>query len=185
MNVDLECMAIEMPHVAGHPNREPFRGVLTILDAVSDRAPSGSRGHRVVLLRGAAERALPSLLGMALDYSPGLDRHDAQRKIGVITRADVVGHQLEIGGFLYAKDFPQIVRDIARSGGKPSWKRDVRASFGLESAAPTLGMSFEIAGANVADMKAKVWTLTHVVFTGAAVLRREKAAYRNTWIELG
>ncbi len=185
MNIDLECMAIEMPHVVGHPNREAFRGVLTILDAVSDRAPSGSRGHRVVLLRRAAEDAIPSLLGMALDYSPGLDRHDAQRKIGVITRAEVVGHQLEVGGYLYAKDFPQIVRDIARSGGRPSWKRELRASLTFEPGAPMLGMSFEIAGATVADMRAKVWTLTQVVFTGAAVLRREKAAYRDTWIELG
>lgn len=185
MNVDLECMAIEMPHVEEHPNREPFSGVLTILDAVSDRAPSGSHGHRVVLPRRVAEKALPSLLGMALDYSPNWDRHDVQRKIGVITRADVVGRQLEVGGYLYAKDFPQIVRDIARSGGKPSWAREIRATLGLEANTPSLGMSFEIAGATVADRKARVWTLTHAMFTGAAVLRREKAAYRDTWIQLG
>jgi len=184
MSFELECMAIDMPYVADHPNREGFRGVLTLLDVTSDQAPSGSRGHRVVLLRRAAEAALPSLLGMALDYSPRLDRHDAQRKIGVITRADVVGRQLEVGGFLYAKDFPEIVRDIARSGGRPrpGLGRDVRASpYGDSSA---LGMSFEIAGGVVADMRAKVWTLTQAVFTGAAVLRRDKAAYRETWIEL-
>ena len=35
-------------------------------------------------------------------------------------------------------------------------------------------MSYEIADARVADMRAKVWTLTHVTFTGAAMLRREK-----------
>jgi len=29
-----------------------------------------------------------------------------------------------------------------------------------------------------------VWTLTDVTFTGAAILRRDKAAYSNTWIEL-
>jgi hypothetical protein len=29
-----------------------------------------------------------------------------------------------------------------------------------------------------------VWTPTHVTFTGAAILRRDKAAYRETWIEL-
>ena len=45
-------------------------------------------------------------------------------------------------------------------------------------------MSYEIADARVADMRAKVWTLTHVTFTGAAILRRDKAAYRETWIEL-
>ncbi len=29
MPIELESMAIEMPHVAGHPNRIGFRGVLT------------------------------------------------------------------------------------------------------------------------------------------------------------
>jgi hypothetical protein len=45
-------------------------------------------------------------------------------------------------------------------------------------------MSYEIADARVADLQAKVWTLTQVTFTGAAILRRDKAAYRDTWIEL-
>ncbi len=46
-------------------------------------------------------------------------------------------------------------------------------------------MSYEIADARVADLRAKVWTLTHVTFTGAAILRRDKAAYEETWIEMG
>ena len=86
MNLELESMAIQMPVVEQHPNREAFRGVLTLLDVPSDKPPSGSRGHRVVLTRKAAEAALPSLLGMGLDYAPSLDRHDTRRKIGVITR---------------------------------------------------------------------------------------------------
>jgi len=45
-------------------------------------------------------------------------------------------------------------------------------------------MSYEISDASVADVRAKIWTLTHVTFTGAAILRRDKAAYRDTWIEL-
>ena len=112
MNIELESMAIEMPRVAGHPNREPFRGVLTLVDVVSDKSPAGARGHRVVLARTAAEAALASLLGMGLDYAPSLDRHDTRRKIGVITRAEIVGKQLELGGYLFAKDFPEIVREI-------------------------------------------------------------------------
>ncbi len=46
-------------------------------------------------------------------------------------------------------------------------------------------MSYEIADAMVEDIKATVWVLNRVTFTGAAVLRRDKAAYRSTWIELG
>jgi hypothetical protein len=41
-------------------------------------------------------------------------------------------------------------------------------------------MSYELADAYVADMRAKVWTMTRVTFTGAAILLREKAAYRAT-----
>ena len=97
MNIDLQSMAMAMPAVVGHPNREAFRGVLTMVDVASDRPPAGARGHRVVLTRAAAEEALASLLGMALDYAPSLDRHDARRKVGVITRADLVGRNLEVG----------------------------------------------------------------------------------------
>src|SRR5437588_5502714 len=73
-----------------HPNRMPFRGVLTILDASSDRPPAGARGHRVVLTRAAAEAALPSLIGMAVDFTAGFDGHDARRKVGIITSAEIV-----------------------------------------------------------------------------------------------
>ncbi|HTA22219.1 MAG TPA: hypothetical protein VK763_01700 [Terriglobales bacterium] len=169
MTIDIESMAIEMPVVAGHPNREAFRGVLTLVDVASERAPSGSRGHRVVLMRGAAEAGLASLLGMALDYSPTLDRHDVRRKVGIITRADIAGRKVELGGYLFAKDFPEIVREIEKSGREPGG---------------SLGMSYEIADARVADIRAKVWTLTRVTFTGAAILRRDRAAYPETWIEL-
>src|SRR5580704_851309 len=120
MTMVLDSMAVEMPLVEGHPNRAGFRGVLTVVDAASQRAPSGSRGHRVVLTRAAAEAALPSLLGMALDYAPTFDRHDQRRKVGVITSAEIVGRNLEVGGYLYAKDFPDIVEEISRSGRRPT-----------------------------------------------------------------
>jgi hypothetical protein len=169
MTIDIESMAIEMPVVAGHPNREAFRGVLTLVDVASERAPAGSRGHRVVLMRRAAEAGLASLLGMALDYSPTLDRHDVRRKVGIITRADIAGREVELGGYLFAKDCPEIVREIEKNGREPG---------------RSLGMSYEIADARVADIRAKVWTLTRVTFTGAAILRRDRAAYPETWIEL-
>jgi hypothetical protein len=178
MNFELESMAIQMPIVEHHPNREGFRGVLTLVDVASDKPPAGARGHRVVLSRMAAEAALPSLLGMGLDYSPSLDRHDTRRKVGVITRAEIVGKDLELGGHLFARDFPEIVKEISKSG-----KQGVRRR--LAAASPqSLGMSYEIADARVADIRSSIWTLTHVTFTGAAVLRRDKAAYHDTWIEL-
>ncbi len=96
MNLEMEAMALAMPEVDGHPNRLEFHGVLTLVGSPSRRAPSGANGHRVMLTRKATEAALPSLLGMALDYAPALDAHDARRKIGVITAAEIVPVKAEV-----------------------------------------------------------------------------------------
>jgi len=236
----LQSMAITMPEVKGHPNRAAFRGVLTVVDATSQRAPSGSGGRRVLLTKDAAEAALASLLGMALDYAPSFDRHDTRRKVGVITRAELVGRNLEVGGHLFARDFPEVVAEIRKAAGSGMRAGDVRPrtsgvglagsifrprlwKFGrwmsasaralrkrgtsgvaerhigvalsawsggshpggtLAAAGSALGMSYEITGAQIIDTRAKVWILTSVTFTGAAILRRDKAAYQDTWIEL-
>ena len=174
MNLELESMAIQMPVVAQHPNREAFHGVLTLVDVPSDKPPSGSRGHRVVLTRAAAEAALASLLGMGLDYAPSLDRHDTRRKIGVITRAEIVGRDFRTWRTFIC---PGLSRDC---------EGDQKISGSGASSASTraLGMSYEITDARVADIRSSIWILTHVTFTGAAVLRRDKAAYHDTWIEL-
>lgn len=243
MTIELESMALEMPEVKGHPNRVAFRGVLTVVDVPSERAPFGSQGKRVLLTRKAAEKAIPSLLGMAVDYAPSLDQHDQKRKVGVITSADIVERNLEIGGYLYAKDFPGIVKEIGRMGkrpGKPGTSgirlrasaaektyhrgkegarlraslatavKEVRrmieaatrkpaganSSLVLRSEAMStdlkaanrtgreLGMSFEVTNVNVLDREARIWRLVDVMFTGAAILRKDKAAYPETWIEL-
>jgi hypothetical protein len=168
---DLRAMAVEFPEVAGHPNRLPFTGCLTLVDEVSDKAPSGARGHRVVLTREAAETALPSLLGMAVDYKAGWDGHDARQKCGIITAASLdekgAGQRLMVSGFLFARDYPEFSRlgSLAAQG---------------SAAAGEMGMSYELADAHVADMRAPVWRLTRATFTGAAILLREKAAYRGT-----
>ena len=241
--LELESMAVEMPEVEGHPNRAAFRGVLTMVDVPSQRAPMGSKGRRVMLTRSAAEAALPSLLGMAVDYAPSFDRHDVKRKVGVITSAELVGRNLEVGGYLYRKDFPEIVEEISRAGRTPlvsskfpllakaarsgapqtpapqilssgnlksvakesrmkselmaaverirSITRTIRAGAKgdtriseMAAGSAALGMSFEVTDVMVADMRERVWKLLKVTFTGAAVLRRDKAAFGDTWIEL-
>jgi hypothetical protein len=176
MNFELDAMAVAMPDVAGHPNRLPFRGVLTLIGIPSQRSPSGARGHRVMLTRAATEAALPSLLGMALDYAPSLASHDARRKIGIITEGDIVPMpqsktstatgQIAIRGYLFAHDFPEVVDEIR------------------SQPASALGMSYEIANATVPNQEALIWAVTDFTFTGAAVLRRDKAAYPQTWIAL-
>jgi len=230
MTIALESMAVAMPEVEGHPNRAGFRGVLTVVDVPSQRAPAGSKGRRVLLTRGAAEAALPSLLGMAVDYAPSFDRHDVRRKVGVITSAEVVGRNLEVGGYLYAKDFPDIVEEIGKTGRRGVKEVKVPSTIAMQAmrdegaklraslaaavqrirsltaamrggmsrdAAPAvvrmeaggsgggdLGMSFEVTDVVITDLRQRVWTLTKVTFTGAAILRKDKAAYQDTWIEL-
>jgi hypothetical protein len=160
--MQLEAMSVKFPTFEVHPNRVEFEGVLTVVNAASDKAPAGARGHRVLLTREAAEQALPSLLGMAVDYRPGWDGHDARRKIGLLTEAVLSGKRLVVRGYLYARDFPDVAKAIDA--------QDPQA----------LGMSYEIADARVENMNAEIWKLTRVTFTGAAILLREKAAYRDT-----
>jgi hypothetical protein len=160
VGMQMRAMAVEFPEVHEHPNRLPFEGCLTLVDVASDKAPSGARGHRVVLTRSAAEAALPSLLGMAVDYKAGWDGHDARQKCGIITGAEVDGRKVMVAGFLFARDFPEMEARVQTDG--------------------LMGMSYELADAHVADMRAQVWTLTRATFTGAAILLRDKAAYRGT-----
>jgi hypothetical protein len=162
----LEAMAVTMPLVRNHPNRVPFEGILTYVDVPSDRAPSGSRGRRVVLTRAAADQALPSLLGMAVDFCPGWDGHDARRKCGIITDAEIEGARIRVAGYLFGRDFPEVERHLRTTP------------------AEQMGMSYELADAHVEDMRAAVWRLTRVTFTGAAILLRDKAAYGQTAFKL-
>jgi hypothetical protein len=95
-----------------------------------------------------------------------VDGHDARRKCGIITEANVEGSRLLVAGYVFAKDFPDVERQMR------------------QSAAGSMGMSWELADAHVEDMRQDVWTLTRATFTGAAILLREKAAYRDTSFEL-
>jgi hypothetical protein len=158
--LQIEAMAIAMPDVADHPNRMPFSGVLTFVDTPSDMAVGGAGGKRTYLPRAVAEVALPTLLGMAIDFTPNLDGHDAQNKIGLITSADIVGDEIRIGGFFYAADFPQ---ECAR----------------IKSEKEDLGFSYEIR-AQTREMGGDLLQIVSGVFTGAAVLKKNKAAYQST-----
>jgi hypothetical protein len=156
----LQGMALAMPEVLDHPNRHPFSGVLTKLDEPSTRPPEGSGGKLVILSAQVAEAALPSLLGMAVDYQDAVG-HDPKKKIGIITVANVVGNEIQVEGFLYAQDFPVETAQI----------RVMRS---------TMGMSFELARVLVEDLGAPILAITSCMFTGAAILRKDKAAYHHT-----
>lgn len=160
-SLEFDAMGFSLPEVhTDHPNRHPFRGVLTRIDEPSTRPPHGSDGHLVMISRHEAEKALPTLIGMAVDIADDLTDH-TKKKIGVISEAYIKGNDLIVAGYLYAADFPEEVSKIQRYKDR-------------------MGMSFEIKRAQVSDVSARVWDLKNFVFTGAAILLRDKAAYENT-----
>jgi hypothetical protein len=145
-----------------HPNRRAFEGCITLVDVPSDKAPSGARGHRVILTRQAAQLALPTLIGMGVNFNTEWDGHDARSKCGVITEASIEGDRVMVSGYVYTKDFPEFLK-INDSD---------------------MGMSYELHDAHVENMRKSVWTLTSATFTGAAILFKHKAAYRDTSFKL-
>lgn len=152
-------MSLNVPEVANHPNRMPFSGVLTFVNQPSDLPPGGSGGKRTYLPKDVAEKALESLLGMAVDFSNDLSAHNVTQKIGVITGAEIVGEEVRIEGFFYAADFPQ---ECAR----------------IQDEKEDLGFSYEVR-AQTRPM-GDLLQIVSCVFTGAAVLYKDKAAYQST-----
>ena len=159
--VTFEAMAIEFPAgTDGHPNKLPFSGVMTRVDQQSDKPVGGALGHHVFIPKAVAEEALPSLLGMAIDYCEDFDGHDKTQKIGIITEATIEGDAVRIAGFFYAADFPEL---IAR----------------IQAEKESLGFSYE-AQSRIRSLEADPWHVEYCVFTGAALLYKDKAAYTST-----
>ena len=148
-----------------HPNRIPFAGVLVRLDHPSESSPNGARGHRVLLTTAAAREALDTLIGMAVGFVDGWDGHNARQKCGMITAAEIVGKEVHVRGHIFGRDFPEVEKAM-RNPDAP------------------LGMSYEMCDCHVVDMRRSVWELDKVTFTGAAILLRDKAAYKDTGVHL-
>ncbi|MDR6381822.1 DUF6582 domain-containing protein [Paraburkholderia caribensis] len=152
-------MSLNVPEVANHPNRMPFSGVLTFVNQPSDLPPGGSGGKRTYLPKDVAEKSLESLLGMAVDFSDDLSAHNVTQKLGVITGAEIVGDEVRIEGFFYAADFPQECARIQQE------KEDLGFSYEVRAQTRPMGDLLQIVSC---------------VFTGAAVLYKDKAAYQST-----
>lgn len=165
--LNISAMSLSVP-TTSHPNKHPFTGILVRLDEPSDGAPHGAMGCRVLLPERVAAAALPSLLGMAVNYQgTQLTGHDPQAKIGLITEAtidhDAQGPYVHIGGFFYAADFPAVTTQI----------RAERNS---------LGFSFEAENIHLESAETDPLVIKSLTFTGAAVLQKARAAYQTTRI---
>lgn len=156
---------LDLMACAEHPNRVPFSGVLTFVDEPSDKAPTGGRRHRLLIKKEAAQEALHTLIGMAVNFSSCFKTHNAMSKCGVITGAHIAGKELRVEGFVYGKDFPVLIKTLNAEGGK-------------------FGMSYESANNHVTNLAASIWEVNKLTFTGAAILHKEVAAYSKTTFQL-
>ena len=157
--LSLYARSLDVP--SSGANRLPFRGVLTRIDEPSNSAPHGSNGKRVLITMVAARNALDSLLGMAVNY--GFDDHKPQEKVGVIFGSEIIGNELHINGVIYAADFPEVAAQIQAN-------KDM------------LGFSFEARDLFTNDANADPISIVDLSFTGAAILLKDKAAYKHTAI---
>gem|GEM_PF-5808926 len=155
-----------------HPNRMPFSGLLTYFDIPSDKAVGGSKGKKVMIPSEFGIPSLASLKGMAVDFDPlMMDKHVAKYKIGVIEEAWAGESLLNgsvpvyVSGYVYAHDFPDEASDIKE------FQSD-------------LGFSYETINTPVMDgiynSEPVLVVCGDIVFSGAAILLAEKAAYSQT-----
>jgi hypothetical protein len=155
-----------------HPNKMPFEGILTWFNAPSDKPVGGAGGKRVLIPSEYGTKGLASLRGMAVNFdSLWMDKHVSTNKIGIIEDAWVgeVNEEgaipVNIRGFVYAHDFPEEAQQI----------KEEQAS---------LGFSYETIDTAVVDGVFKgeqvLLACADLVFSGAAILLKDKAAYTNT-----
>lgn len=145
--------------MAAHPNKTYFLGVLALVDEPSDKAPCGTRSHRILLTRSAVVAALPTLIGMGVNL--GTDKHRPQSKIGFIEHAEIRGNEILVDGYVFARDHSTEIKSI-------------------RACAEEWGLSYEACDAHVNDMRQSIWTISRITFTGASIVLRDKAAYRRT-----
>lgn len=143
-----------------HPNKRHFIGILPCVGIPSAKSPQGARGHKILLTREAVESAISSFIGMGINIHAEGTAHNARAKVGVIETADVTGNDIVLTGYIFSRDAPDV---IARLEASSDW-----------------GMSYESADSHVEDLRADVYRVTACTFTGAAILKRDKAAYTMT-----
>lgn len=167
LEYEIQALSLEWPEgelsVINHPNKSPFSGILTRLDEPSTRSPFGAKSKKVIVPIVEAQKALSSLLGMAVNCGtvPQLSVHAQRKKIGIIDNATIHGQDLFVSGFLYGQDFPEEVNFIKKNKA-------------------LLGMSYEIAKARILNESKDAITVGDFFFTGAAILWKNKAAYQDT-----
>lgn len=155
-----------------HPNKMPFSGVLTYFDRPSDKPVGGAGGKKVIIPSMYGIPALASLKGMAVNFDNLLmDKHVVTHKVGIIEEAWTGDHQEDgalpvfVSGYIYAHDFPD-------------------DAMAIKENQTELGFSYETVDTPVTEAihsgEIVLMACGEVVFSGAAILLAEKAAFTQT-----
>lgn len=158
-----KAVTLENPQDS-HPNKIYGTGVLTRLDEPSDAPLGGSNGRRVILPSSVAQAALSTLIGMPLNFSNDFDAHHKGQPIGAISAAAIVGNEIEIKFYLYAVNFPEQVKRIQQEK-------------------TLMGFSYELADITCLEVGDDLLEVVTCTFTGAAILYKDKAAYKTTSLD--
>jgi hypothetical protein len=174
-NQTMRVQDFKLSDAGAHPNKIPFKCALFAVDQPSDGSPSGAGGKKIRISSEVCDQCLHTFVGMALniDYANGMADHDPRFKVAVIEKAyrSLDGYAW-IDGYIYAKDFPDVVATIRYYNGLAAEHNWSEYQFGA-----SLEMEASVMGATDRD---DVLDVTDFCGTGAAILFAEAAAYRTT-----
>jgi len=158
-----------------HPNKVPFKCALFHCDKPSDASPHGAGGKLIQISSTVASRDLHTFIGMALniDYANGMADHDPRFKVAVIEKAELdMQGTAWIEGYIYAKDFPEVVATIRHYNGMAAEYNWSEYQFGA-----SLEME---AAVTVSESDENILEVLEFCGTGAAILFAEAAAYQTS-----
>lgn len=172
-NASMRVQDFKMSDAGTHPNKAPFKCALFKVDEPSDGPPGGAGGKKIRISSSVCDKYLQTFVGMALniDYANGMADHDTRFKVAVIEKAyrSIDGYAW-IDGYIYAKDFPDVVATIRYYNGLAAEHNWSEYQFGA---------SLEME-ASVQDAEEGVLEVLEFCGTGAAILFADSAAYKTT-----
>ncbi|MEE4578814.1 3-oxoacyl-ACP reductase [Paenibacillus polymyxa] len=174
-NQRMRVQDFKLSEEGGHPNKVPFKCALFAVDQPSDGSPHGAGGKRIRISSNVCDQYLQTFVGMALniDYANGMADHDPRFKVAVIDKAyrSLDGYAW-IDGYIYAKDFPDVVATIRYYNGLAAEYNWSEYQFGAS-------LEMEAAVQDATDIE-DVLDVIEFCGTGAAILFAEAAAYKTT-----
>ena len=101
--VDISGWGIEV--MVGASEGLPFEGVLTLVDVASDKAPSGARGHRVILSRARGDAGPDSDFDFLVVERDPRNRHAEMVRLGRALRPLGMPFDVIVVSERYAEDW--------------------------------------------------------------------------------